>query len=155
MATYSNVKLRNFDPLAVIKCPVGSTTVVAPGDLIYLTGTTTGQVAKVMATGSVYTSGNTLFAGVAMDGSESGSITPIAVATRAVVGIKIGASGTASDIGAAYKFSAGANGTVWEVTKATALGLMWATEYAAQSAMCDMLIDTHTLTAGLLFDTIS
>jgi len=157
MATYSNVKIRNFDPLAVIKAPVGSSTVVAPGDLIYLTGTTSGQVAKVMGTGSAASSGNTHFAGVALVGSESGDISPISVATRAVINIKIASSGSDSDIGAAYKFSAGANGTDWEVTKATALAIMWAREYKSQGSYCDMMINASpTLVASTkLFDTTS
>lgn len=141
MATYSNVKIRNFDPLTVIKAPVGSTTVVAPGDLIYLTGSTSAQVAKVMGTGSAASSGNTYFAGVALVGSESGSIAPISVATRAVINIKINSSGTDSAIGKAYKFAAGANGTNWEVSQATALGIMWAMEYKAAGSYCDMFIN--------------
>ena len=153
MATYSNTIIRNFDPLSVIKVPVASATVIAPGDLIILTGATSNQVAQVVATGSVSTSGNTHFGGVALIGSESGSISPISVATRAVVRMEIDASGSDADIGAAYKYQAGANGTDWEVTKATALGIMWALEYKAQGSNCDMLIDIHCLKGGFIFDT--
>jgi len=153
MATYSNVKIRNFDPLSVIKVPVASATVIAPGDLIILTGATSAQVAQVVATGSVGTSGNTYFGGVAIVGSESGDIRSISVATRAVINIKIDASGTDSAIGTAYKYSSGANGTDWDVTTATALGIMWALEYKAQGSYCDMLIDTHALKGGFIFDT--
>jgi len=144
MATSSNVEIREYELCGVVDLPVGSSTVLAKGDLIDSSG----------GSAVAHQGDNSYFVGVALEGSENGSVSPIAVATIAKVYTKLAASPTTSVVfGEACKYSAGANGTNWAVTKATAEGIMWALESITYGNNGLFLIDSHNLAGGFLFQT--
>jgi len=127
MATTSNVIIRHGEEseLNKIKTAVGSSTVLARGDLIELTS---GSAVAVNAAGD-----NATFAGVSVDLSESGETVKVGTLLRGIC--KITVTSTTYDIGDSLKYSAGANGTAWSLAKATsgADGIMWSREYQASS----------------------
>ena len=144
MATYSNVDVRAYDEIAVVKVEVASATVVAKGDLI--------EYSSAGTVGSVFASQVDYLIGVALEGSESGDTDYIPVATRA----KISAYAVdAGYLGDAYHYTAGANGTNWTFTNGTTEGLMWALEDITASAYNLFYLDTHALKGGFLFEAMS
>jgi len=145
MATSSKVDIRAIDELAVVKLAVGSSTVLAPGDLVDFDSGTTAAVA--------HSGDNSTFLGVAMEGSASGDVQEISIATRCKINIKVVSGSADAVIGDAYKYSAGANGTEWTVTKATSEGIMWALESISNGNYGLFLVDSHCLAGGFLFDT--
>jgi len=148
MATSSNVEIREYDAMSVCKLSVASGTVLAKGDFIKYSA---GNAVAVTA------ADNTTFAGIALEGSESGSVAPIAVATRAQFYIKVASTSTAAAFGNAFRYSAGANGTDWEVTKCTSgvSGITWALETVAAGSRGLFYIDVGSLKSGFLFEAIS
>lgn len=148
MATSSNVVVKEYDELTVVKMPVASGTVIAYGDLIK----SSSGIAAVLDS-----SANTYFVGVALDGSESGSVASIAIATNAVVQLKVASTSSAAAVGDAFKYSAGANGTAWQVTKCTSgvSGITWALETIAAGSSGDFRIAANNMKSGFQFDAIS
>jgi len=119
MAAHSNVRIRRDDVVGtkIVDVPVASATVFAPGDLVDLSGSTL----------VAHTGDNSYFLGVALEGSPTGDISPISVARECVIRIKLVSGSADATIGKAVKYSAGANGTDWQVTVATAEGIMYRT----------------------------
>jgi hypothetical protein len=147
-STYSNVVIRDYDPISVIKLPVVSATVIAKGDLIDASADTATTLVAACHAGD-----NSLFFGVALEGSESGEVKDISIATIAKVNIKVVSGSTDALPGDAFKYSAGANGTAWQVTKATSEGIMWALEPVLDTAEGVFLINSHALAGGFIWDT--
>lgn len=143
MATSSNVSIREWSEIDVIKMPVGSSTVLAYGDLIDSSG----------GSAVAHSGDNSTFVGVAIDGSESGSVAEIAVATKAKISIKLSSSYGNAVLGNACKYVAGANGTDWQVASATTEGIIWALESITAGNSGLFLVDSHSLTGGFLFQT--
>lgn len=145
MSVYSNIVLRDVDEIDVVKLKVATATVLAKGDLIdYSSGT---------AAAIVHSGDNSIFLGVAMEGSESGSVAEISIATRCKILIQIVSGDTDGTPGAAYKYNAGANGTIWTVAIATAEGIMWALEPITAGSAGLFRVDVQALAGGFLFDT--
>jgi|GEM_PF-1476423 hypothetical protein len=148
-STYSNVVFRDedVDTVSVVKIGVASATVLAKGDLVDASGATAPEAVA-------HSGDNSTFIGVAMEGSQSGEVNEISVATRCKIKIKVAASPTTNVIiGDACAYSAGANGTTWEVTKATSEGIMWALENVDYGESGLFLVDSHSLAGGFYFDT--
>lgn len=154
MSTSSNVVIKEYDERCVVKLPVASATVLAAGDLIVATAdTATTLKAAALSAASLY---NT-FVGVALGGSESGQVENISVATRARIAIKVVSTSGAALVGDAFYYSAGANGTDWQVTKCTSgvSGITWALEAVDAGSSGEFLIDTHVMKSGFKFDAIT
>ena len=99
---------------------------------------------------------NSTFLGVALEGSESGDIHQISVATRCMVDVLLDASSAALVLGDGASRSSGSNGVNWDVTKNTVDGIMWAYENnIAASAKGIFLVDSHALGGGFLFDPLT
>jgi len=148
-STSSNVGILAHDEIAVVKLPVASGTTLAEGDLIDYSS---GDAVAVTA------SGNTAWVGVAMEGSESGEVFEIAIATRCIISIKVVSTSTdAATPGAAFTWSAGANGTDWQVTSCSAglAGRMWAIEPIAKGSTGKFKVDSSKMKCGFLFDAIT
>ncbi len=148
MATHSNIRIKR-ESIEGIKCvdvPIAKSTVIAPGDLISLSGGTDAVV---------YTSGLGLgtFLGVALEGSTSSDIAPISVARECVIRGKLdSASGAAATLGKALAYKAGANGTDWtfQTTGAT-YGLAFANEAISKGSFGEIYIDTQSIATGSIF----
>ena len=141
MAVKSNVTILNVDPLGIVKVKVASGVVFAEGDLTDFDGT------DLAAHGG----DNSTFLGVALEGSESGDTHQISVATRCIIEALI--TTNAGVLGDAFKYSAGSNGVNWVLDKATSEGIAWVYENnIAVSTKGLLLIDSHVLGAGFLFD---
>jgi len=150
-STSSNIAILDVDETAIVKIGVGSSTTLAAGDLIDASGATTPEA---VATSS---SANTTFLGIALYGSESGEVFQIAVATRCRINIKVASTSSNLIIGDACKYSAGANGTAWEVTKCTSGsgGTMWAMENITAGNNGEFLVDSHLMKSGFYWDKIN
>ncbi|MDD5109540.1 MAG: hypothetical protein PHC29_08620 [Candidatus Omnitrophica bacterium] len=141
------VKHGDHDPLNLLMLDVGSSTTVGFGDLIE---STSGAAVAVDAAGD-----NATFAGVALDASESGETAKLRILTHGIVQLTV--VSTTYDIGDALKYSSGANGTAWVLTKATtgADGIMWSRQYkssAVTTLEChfnSQLVVTETAGGGL------
>lgn len=146
MAVTSNITILNEDSLGIVKVKVASAVVFASGDLVDFDGTDLAAHAGESST----------FLGVAMEGSEDGDTHQISVATICIVSVLLRSGGTAGVLGDSYKRNAGANGTDWDVDKATAEGIMWVYENnIAAGAKGLFYVNSHVLKAGFLFDTTS
>lgn len=147
MATKANITILNHDPIGLISIKVASGTVIATGDLIDFDGTDAAVHGDT---------GNQTIVGVAMVGSESGSIKDIEVATRAMLSAKIKSGGSAGVLGDGYKYNAGANGTDWDFDKVSTGGIMWvAQNNIAAGEFGNFALETHALTGGILFDNLT
>jgi len=144
MATSSNVVIRDYEDLTVVKVGVATATVLAKGDLVDFTVSTSALTA--------HAGDNSIFLGVALEGSESGETKQVSVATRAKIKVKVVSGSSAALPGEAFKYSAGANGTAWQVTQATEEGIMWALEGVAAASSGLFYIDSHVLSGGFQFD---
>lgn len=145
MATYSNITVKRHNPVKVVDIPVASATVIAPGDLIDVSGST--------GMAFVHAGDNSTFVGVALNGSESGEIRPISVARECVVEALLVSGSSDVVVGDAVKRSAGANGTAWSFTKATAEGIMWANESISNGNRGEFYVDSSALAGGFAYDT--
>ena len=145
-STSSNIVVQWHDQESVIQVSIASGTTLADGDLVDV-------VNSLVVAHS--TTGNTFFAGVALGGSEAGDITPISIATKAKVLVKLVSGSSDATVGKAAIYSAGANGTDWQVTLGTVGGLMWALEAIADTYSGTWLIDTTTNGGFGLFETVT
>jgi len=145
MATSSNVEIVAYDEIDVVKVAVATATVLAKGDLVDFTSGTTVLTA--------HSGDNSLFLGIAMEGSETGEVKEVSVATRAKIKITVVSGSSDAVVGEAFKYSAGANGTAWTVTQATAEGIMWALESISNGSAGLFRINSAALAGGFLFDT--
>jgi len=120
-----NILYGDGDQLNKLHVGIASATVLAPGDLVECTG---GNAVAVDAS-----SDNVTFAGVGLDYSANGSTAKYNVLLRGRGNVTV-VSAT-YDIGDSLKYSAGANGTAWVLTKATAGadGIMWSLEYQSSA----------------------
>lgn len=136
MATKSNITIRSIDALRVVKVEVLTGTVLAAGDLIDFDGTS-----AVVHAGE----GGT-FLGVALEGSESGQIQQISVATIAMVSMLLDSGSAALVLGDAVDYSSGSNGVNWDVEKNTANAIAWCYEQSiAAGAFGLFLINSHDI----------
>lgn len=144
MATTSNVRFLygDSDQLNKLHFPVATATVLAPGDLVeYESGAIT------VIDGA---SDNTTFTGCSLDISRNGDTAMVNVLLRGRINITCVSATSA--IGDAFKYYAGANGTDWSVTAATAGadGIMWALEYNASAVTdLDCHFDVFLIGAGI------
>jgi len=144
MAMKSNVRVCNYNPMLVISVPVDSSTELAYGDFAALSG----------GSAIAYNGDNSIFLGVVLEGHEAGEAGRVSVALEAVVEVPIASGGGNAQIGDAYKRNAGANGTDWNVAKATQEGFLWALENKTAGSRCKFYLNALTK-GGFLFDTIT
>jgi len=148
MAVFSNIEVRAHDKLSEMRIPVGSSTVIASGDLIDYSTADTAAI--------VHYGANAAFLGVALEGSESGSANSIDVATRAKVYVEVATGSTTALVGDAFTYLEGANGTDWKFTEGyNDDGVMWALETVTAGNSGLFLIDSHQLTSGFLFKCVT
>lgn len=146
MAASSNIKILTLPVkyVHVIEYPKASSEAIAQGDLLEENG----SGAEV-----VDGAANDIFIGVAVDGSASAEVEPIAVMIRGVIFVTM-ASGQSATFGQALKYNAGANGTDWDFATATAEGIIWALETLATAGTGKALVDVLALETGI-FETVT
>ena len=146
MAASSNIKILTHPTslLHVIQYPKKTSEVLAQGDLLEENGSS----AEV-----VDSAANNIFLGVCVVGSEASDIRDIAIMIRGVIKVQMTA-GQSTSFGKALKYSAGANGTAWTFTEATAEGIVWALETIATASTGKALVDVVALESGI-FQTVT
>jgi len=148
MATTSSIKFRD-NPQHLKDTWVWAkktSEVIAQGDLFE----TNGSGAEV-----VDGADNTIFLGVALAGRDADDARDVPIAFRCVIEAKLVSTSSDCTAGDAVAYSAGANGTTWEMNKATAEGIAWALEDITAGSTGKFLIDVVALQASTLFDTVT
>jgi len=146
MASSSNIKIltNEYHLLHVVDYPKATSEVIAQGDLLEENG----SGAEV-----VDGAANNIFLGVALTGSEAADTRRVAIMIRGVIQIQLAAAQTAT-FGAAFGYSAGANGTAWTFTALTAEGIVWALEAISSAGSGKALVDVVALESGI-FETVT
>ena len=146
MAASSNIKVLTHPTslLHVIQYPKAASEVIAQGDLLEENGSN----AEV-----VDGAANNIFLGVAITGSLAADTRDIAVMIKGVIQIQM-AAGESLSFGDAAKYTAGANGTAWTFSAATAEGIVWALEAISTAGTGKALVDVVALESGI-FETVT
>ena len=146
MAATSNIKVLTHPTslLHVIQYPKKASEVLAQGDLLEENGS---------GAEAVDGAANNVFIGVCMTGREADDTRDLAVMIKGVIKIQM-AAGQSLNFGNAAKYAAGANGTAWTFTKATAEGIVWALETIATASSGKALVDVVALESGI-FQTVT
>ena len=141
MAASSNIKILTLPEkfIHVIEYPKATSEVIAQGDLLEENGS--GAEVVDSADGAI-------FIGVAVTGSLAAQIGPISVMIRGIIQVQL-AAGESSSFGKALKYTAGANGTDWTLSEATAEGIVWAMETIATAGTGKALVDVLALDTGI------
>ena len=140
MAASSNIKILSspVELYEVVDYPKKAAEAIATGDLLEENG---------LGAEVVDGADNNLFIGVAVKGSEAADTEPISVMIKGVIQVQLAAAETAS-FGSALCYTAGANGTAWTFSAATAEGIVWALEAITAAGSGKALVDVLSLETG-------
>ena len=146
MASTSNIVILSSptELYEILEYPKAANEVIAQGDLLEENG----SGAEV-----VDSADNSVFIGVAVTGSTATEVDPISVMIRGVIQVQLAAAETAA-FGGALCWTAGANGTDWTFSAATAEGIVWALEAISAAGSGKALVDVLSLETGK-FETVT
>ena len=146
MASTSNILILSSptELYEILEYPKAANEVIAQGDLLEENG----SGAEV-----VDSADNSVFIGVAVTGSTATDVDPISVMIRGVIQVQLAAAETAA-FGGALKYAAGANGTDWTFSAATAEGIVWALEAISAAGSGKALVDVLSLETSK-FETVT